>query len=105
MLQPSTGRDLTAPMKRFAARFLGGIGDPDGFILKSRSPSCGVWDAKLFDSDTADAHRETGAGLFAARVLERFPHAAVEDESRLSDPRVLHEFLTRVYAHAAARVR
>ena len=104
MVQPSTGRDLTESMERFSGDFLGGLEEVDGFILKSRSPSCGVRDAKLFHSEADDAGNDTGPGLFAVRVLERFPHAAVEDEERLRDPRVRDQFLAKLRALASFRV-
>jgi len=67
----------------------------DGFILKSRSPSCGVRDAKL--------GHDSGPGLFAARVLELFPHAAIEDEGRLNDLRLRDHFLTKLFTLASFR--
>jgi uncharacterized protein YbbK (DUF523 family) len=103
MIQPSTGRDLTAAMGSFSNRFLDSLEAVDGFILKSRSPSCGVRDAKVFDSAGSDAGHNLGPGLFAGRVLERFPRAAVEDEARLVDDAVRREFLDRVFAHASER--
>jgi uncharacterized protein YbbK (DUF523 family) len=87
MVQPSTGRDLTRLMEEFSERFLASLDDVDGFILKSRSPSCAI--------------REPG--LFAAHVLERFPEAAVEDEVALQDAEVRERFLAKVFALAAAR--
>jgi uncharacterized protein YbbK (DUF523 family) len=97
MVQPSTRRDLTAAMRSFSDRFLDSLEAVDGFILKSRSPSCGVRDARIADSGP-------GPGLFAARVLERFPHAAIEDEVRLADEVVRRQFLDRVFALAAERL-
>jgi uncharacterized protein YbbK (DUF523 family) len=96
MVQPSTGRDLTTAMRRFGDRFLDSLEAVDGFILKSRSPSCAVRDAAIAEG--------TGPGLFAARVLERFPHAPLEDEARLVDEGVRREFLERVLALAAKRL-
>jgi uncharacterized protein YbbK (DUF523 family) len=103
MVQPSTGRDLTQATEGFSRAYLGGVGDVDGFILKSRSPSCGIRDARRFHSDLEDAGYNTGPGLFTARVLERFPHAAVEDELRLADPHVRDQFLTRLRELASLR--
>ena len=103
MVQPATGRDLTAPMEKFSRAWLGSIGEVDGFILKGRSPSCGIRDAKRFHSEAEDAGADKGAGLFAARVLERHPHAAVEDEGRLNDPRLRDHFLTKLFALASFR--
>ena len=84
MVQPSTGRDLTDEMNAFSERFLDSLEAVDGFVLKSRSPSCAVRDY------------EEGPGLFAAHVLDRFPGAAVEDEARLADDAVRETFLRRV---------
>ena len=58
----------------------------DAFILKARSPSCGVRNAKVFHAVDDGAAFDSGPGLFAARVLERFPHAAGEDEAGVNDP-------------------
>ena len=104
MVQPSTGRDLTVAMNRFSGTYLAGVDDADGFILKSRSPSCGVGNAKLFHSDTEGAGHQNGPGLFTARVLERFPYAAVEDEGRLNDLRLRDHFLTKLWALASFRI-
>jgi uncharacterized protein YbbK (DUF523 family) len=101
MVQPSTGRDLTDAMSSFSARFLDSLAEVDGFILKSRSPSCAIRDSKLFHSEAERAGHDLGPGLFAAQVLERFPDIAVEDETRLQDERVRRRFLTKVFALAA----
>lgn len=103
MVQPSTGRNLTRAMESFSQRFLGGVGDADGFILKSRSPSCAVRNAKQFHSEAEGAGHENGPGLFTARVLERFPYAAAEDEGRLNDLRLRDHFLTKLWALARFR--
>ena len=103
MIQPSTGRDLTAPMNGFSAAYLDTVGEADGFILKSKSPSCGIRNAKVFHSEAGDAGHDSGPGLVAARVLERFPHAAVEDEGRLNDLRLRDHFLTKLWTLAAFR--
>jgi uncharacterized protein YbgA (DUF1722 family)/uncharacterized protein YbbK (DUF523 family) len=104
MVQPSTGRDLTRAMNAFSRGYLDRVPDADGFILKSRSPSCAVRNAKHFHSDAEDAGHDRGPGLFSARVLERFPYAAVEDEGRLNDLRLREHFLTKLWALAAFRV-
>lgn len=97
MIQATTGRDLTAAMNAFSARFLDSLDEVDGFILKSRSPSCAIRDGKVFHSDAEGAGHDSGPGLFAARVLERFPATAVEDEGRLNDERLREQFLTKVF--------
>lgn len=103
LVQPSIGRDVTEEMHAFAESFLEEVRPVDGFILKSRSPSCGIADAKRFEAGAEDPLDGRGPGLFARAVLERFPHAAVEDEARLANHWRRHRFLTRLWA--AARLR
>jgi uncharacterized protein YbgA (DUF1722 family)/uncharacterized protein YbbK (DUF523 family) len=102
LLQPSTGRDVTAPMQQFSDTFLGSLGDVDGFILKSRSPSCGIKDTKVYAGKEQQPSGK-GPGLFGGAVLARFPDAAIEDEGRLTNFRLRHHFLTKLFAHAAFR--
>jgi len=47
LVQPSTGRDVTASMISFTDGFLDQLGEVEGFILKSRSPSCGAYDVRI----------------------------------------------------------
>jgi uncharacterized protein YbbK (DUF523 family) len=103
MVQPSTCRDVTAEMESFSNDFLTNVGAVDAFILKSRSPSCAVRDAKVFHADDDGAAFDRGPGLFAARVLERFPHAAVEDEAGMNDSGRRDRFLKKAFALAGAR--
>lgn len=104
LVQPSTGLDLTARMTKFRERFLAGTGAVDGFVLKARSPSCGVSDTKVFSGSDHDAPVfHLGPGMFAEAVKARFPGIPVEDEERLVIPAVREEFLARIFASAARR--
>jgi len=108
LLQPSTGADVTDRMTGFAASFLDSLAIVDGFILKSRSPSCGVRDVKVFRGVEKEAAVGKGSGFFGAAVVEKFPGHPVEDEGRLMNFRIREHFLTSLYALArfrAARAR
>jgi uncharacterized protein YbgA (DUF1722 family)/uncharacterized protein YbbK (DUF523 family) len=108
LLQPSTGAELTAKIKRFTAEFLDALPAVDGFILKSRSPSCGIKDVKVFRGVEKEAAEGKGVGFFGGAVVERFPNHPVEDEGRLLNFRIREHFLTSLYALArfrAARAR
>lgn len=50
LIQTKTNRDYSDMMTEFAEEFVSGIDDIDGFILKSRSPTCGIKDV-LNDED------------------------------------------------------
>lgn len=101
LLQPSTGRDLTAEMKSFAETFSGPLRNIDGFLLKGRSPSCGIRDVKIYGENGAVIVK--GSGLFARTVLERFPESAIENESRLNDIAIRRHYLTRIFTSARFR--
>jgi len=101
LVQPATGRDLTNPMTHFAALRLTSANGLHGFILKSRSPSCGVSDAKHYARADAKNPAGQGAGMFAAAALRIFPDLPIEDEARLADPRLREHFLTRLFTRAA----
>lgn len=103
LLQPATGRDCTEAMEAWAERTLDEIGPVDGFILKSRSPSCGIKDVKVYRGDSNAAESHKGRGLFGARVLARFADRAVEDEGRLTNYTLREHFYTRVFVTAAFR--
>lgn len=104
LLQPKTGADLTLPMAGFASGFLDALGEVDGFILKSRSPSCGIRDASVYPSEGKVAAADRGPGLFAGAVLARLPGVAVEDEGRLTNYKIREHFLTRIFTSARFRV-
>lgn len=103
LVQPSTGADVTAKMESFARSFLGSLGDVDGFILKSRSPSCGIKDVKIFPGIDKQAAADKGTGFFGGAVLEAFPGHSVEDEGRLLNFRLREHFLTALYTLAGYR--
>ena len=42
---------------------------------------------------------DTGSGLFAAALTEAFPYLPIEEEGRLSDPRLRENFVERVFGY------
>jgi uncharacterized protein YbgA (DUF1722 family)/uncharacterized protein YbbK (DUF523 family) len=74
----------------------------DGYVLKSRSPTCGVHGiARYGDGGQPADHR--GRGLFAQRLMAAFPLLPVEEEGRLNDDLLREAFAERIFA--AARLR
>jgi uncharacterized protein YbgA (DUF1722 family)/uncharacterized protein YbbK (DUF523 family) len=104
LVQPTTGRDVTAEMQSFAATFLDSLGEVDGFILKASSPSCGIKNTKAYPTAGKSAALSRSAtGLFGAAVLARYPDLAVEDEGRLRNARVKEHFLAKLFTLARFR--
>ncbi len=104
MLQPATGRDVTEEMRGFVSKFLDDVGEVDGFILKSGSPSSGYRDVKVYRTVDGPA-KVTGkaGGMFGGEVARRFGHLAVEDEGRLRNMNIREHWLTKVYTLARFR--
>lgn len=96
LVQPSTGRDLSAAMRRFGRRFLDSLGRVDGFILKAHSPSCGIRDTKVFGGPGDRIPIALGSGFFGEAVLGRFADRPVEDEVGLGDDATRAVFLARL---------
>lgn len=99
LLMPSTGRDLTADMQRYAARKVDELRSLDlaGYILKSKSPSCGLGSTKIHDQTGEVLHR-AGNGAFAAVLRERFPELPVAEETTLAGSEQLRQFVAAVLA-------
>ena len=104
LIQPATGLDYTHQMELFSKQFLDSLGEVDGFILKSKSPSSAIKDAKIYPAEKDVALVSRGAGVFGKAVLERFSGMAVEDEKRLLNERIREHFLTKLYTLADFRV-
>lgn len=103
LIQPATGIDWTEPAREFVAGFLKNLGPVDGFLLKSRSPSCGPKDVRIYSGPEPGAAARKGTGLFAASVKKAFPGAAMEHEGRVKNFRLREHFLTKLFALAELR--
>ena len=104
LIQPKTGLDFTEKMETFVNSFLKSLRDVDGFILKGRSPTSALKDARRYSGpNPGDAIRGKGPGFFGMAVLERFSHLAIEEEGRLRNPNIKSNFLTKLYTLASFR--
>ena len=99
MMTTSTGIDYTDRMNDWARARVEMLAREklDGYVLKSKSPSCGVWNVKVARTDGA-ADIE-GRGLFASVLLDRLASLPVEEEGRLADPAIRADFMERVLAY------
>lgn len=103
LLQPSTETDLTDRMAAFSESFLSSLKAVDGFILKFRSPSCGMKDVKVYSTAGKGRPLARRPGFFGSAVLRRYSDLAVEDEGRLRNLRIREQFLTKLFTLAAFR--
>lgn len=95
LITPHDGKDHTQRMKEWSERRLDELAELNlcGFIFKTRSPSCGLNGVEVFRD--APVQPATGAGLFAAALVARFPSLPVLDNERLCDPVLRDDFLRR----------
>jgi uncharacterized protein YbgA (DUF1722 family)/uncharacterized protein YbbK (DUF523 family) len=101
LLNSMTGEDHTQAMLDFTDNFLTSQKSVNGFILKSRSPSCGIKEVKLYNKiGKVQAISSKSSGLFGKAVLEKFGFLAVEDEGRLTNLHLREQFLTKLYTLA-----
>lgn len=101
LIDTGTGENFADRVNEFAKSFLGGLIGVDGFLLKSKSPSCGVGDAKLYGRGRAVIARSDG--LFASIVRAVFPLLPIEGEKRLLKYEIRRNFFTRLFAIAELR--
>ncbi|MHA2392096.1 MAG: DUF1722 domain-containing protein [Promethearchaeota archaeon] len=98
LIQPSTMKNFTENMETFAESYLNSLDSIDGFLLKYKSPSCGLFETKyFFDEKPGSAVIERGAGLFGREVSKIFPSLAIETEARLTNFRIREHWLTKLY--------
>ncbi len=97
-----TGNDYTPRITNWARKKITSLCDDDvyGFILKTKSPSCGVRNIPVFD-DSGCLVEENGRGLFTSMVLECLPNFPVADEEELLDPDRREAFFDRVFVFAS----
>lgn len=106
MLGNSSGIDWTDRMNRYARKRVKQLArmDLSGYILKSRSPSCGMARVKVTYPRNAKARAHpVGSGLFAAELMRQLPLLPVEEEGRLNDPGLRDNFVVRVFAYHRLR--
>lgn len=100
LFQPETKKYFTRQITNWAEGFLKSIDVVDGFLLKSKSPSCGITSANLYVEDKIAGRTD---GFFAKAVKERCPFLPAEHEGRLKNPELRDHFLIRIFAFAEFR--
>ena len=97
LVTTKTGVDHTEKMLSWSRETVARLENEDlcGFIFKSRSPSSGMRQIKVYDDNGVP--RKTGTGIFARAFMEHFPLIPVEDDGRLHDPRIRENFIERIF--------
>lgn len=96
----STKKDVTEELSNISKLCAKKIQDDDlcGFILKSKSPTCGMERVKVYEKENAPSEKK-GVGLFAKEIKERYPLLPLEEEGRLNDAWLRENFLMQIFSY------
>ncbi|MFP4362642.1 MAG: DUF523 and DUF1722 domain-containing protein [Spirochaetia bacterium] len=100
LYQPATQKKITREMETYTEEYIASLPEIDGIILKSRSPSCGFKDVKIYNSLENPSQPGKGPGFFGGRMSEVFPGHPLEDEGRLNNFTIREHFFTSLWALA-----
>lgn len=89
------GMDVTEVLVRRSLALVSRLEGVCGFVLKSRSPSCGAAGVPVFRTDGSDAGF-TGMGVFAGALRQAYPGMPLIEETELGDTALLEHFVQRV---------
>lgn len=97
MITEKSGEDVTDRMQSWILKKMDQIDSLNlsGFILKSKSPSCGLFRTRLYREDKPPSLNSRG--LFAKALADRFPDLIIEEEGRLHNPDIRDNFIQMLF--------
>lgn len=101
LVAPRSGKDHTAPMRRWSEERARELPPLCGYVLKKDSPTCGLERVRVYGA--GDQPTRDGRGIYAQALLEHDPGLPAEEEGRLNDPILRERFLVRVFARHRLR--
>jgi len=98
LVEVSAGTDHTPAMDSVINRTMASLGDLRGFILKSKSPSCGLERIPVHNLHGQIVHQD-GRGMFADALVRHYPQMPVEQECRLEEDQLRADFIEQVFVY------
>ncbi|MCX7856507.1 MAG: DUF523 domain-containing protein [Deltaproteobacteria bacterium] len=92
-----TGIDKTETLIKVSKDFLESLKEVHGFLLKSKSPSCGWKDTKIYDSYGTQISSK-GKGLFSRQIRKYFPYVPIVSDSVLNLSYLRMRFVLKVFS-------
>ena len=86
--------NVTDKLLTASNEFIDNMSEVCGFILKARSPSCGVDTTPILNENLIEI--KTSNGLFAGQVIKNYPDMPITDESTLTNQNEIDSFLNQV---------
>ena len=97
LIDYNSKNDYTNQMTEFSEEFINGLDDIDGFILKSRSPTCGLKDDKVYYCGNKCSIRSNENGFFSQKIIDKYDYLPIENEGRLKNYNIRDNFFTRIF--------
>lgn len=97
LIDYNSKNDYTNQMTEFSEEFINGLDDIDGFILKSRSPTCGLKDAKVYYCGNKCSIRSNENGFFSQKIIDKYDYLPIENEGQLKNYNIRDNFFTRIF--------
>lgn len=97
LIDYNSKNDYTNQMTEFSEEFINGLDDIDGFILKSRSPTCGLKDAKVYYCGNKCSIRSNENVFFSQKIIDKYDYLPIENEGRLKNYNIRDNFFTRIF--------
>jgi uncharacterized protein YbbK (DUF523 family) len=86
--------NMTQALAQFGEKIIKMHPDICGYIFKKNSPSCGIKNVKVLN--TQGSYERRGVGVFADTIMKALPLLLVIDEDDFLDDKVREEFLFKV---------
>lgn len=97
LIDYNSENDYTNQMTEFAEEFVNNLDDVDGFILKSKSPSCGIKDVKVYYHGNKCSISNNGSGFFSQKIIDKYNYLPIENEGRLRNYNIRDNFFTKIF--------
>ncbi|MGV6825901.1 MAG: DUF523 domain-containing protein [bacterium] len=87
--------DVTDSLNQWMDTIYQRLSEMRGFVLKARSPSCGIRTTPILAGGVVVD--PNGSGLFAAYLQREFPGSPLVDEEQLQDEKALQQFIASLH--------
>jgi uncharacterized protein YbbK (DUF523 family) len=91
-------QDVTSDIQNYAQSVMPELDKLSGYIFKCRSPSCGMEDVPVFETD-GTISTELASGLFAQAIQDLLPDMPLSNEEALLDVAAREVFMARVLGY------
>ncbi len=92
--------DITLRMQNYCLEKPPELAAINGYIVKARSPSCGLKDTPVFNPQGTT--EKFSSGLFTRSMLQQYPDLPITDEQGLTTPQQQQHFLNQVLDYRQA---